>query len=70
MRANRFIILKTCFAFSFKRSPCSVISGYSGSTCAGVARSIRMANSNRKIASSMPTSGITRCCVLGKVTLR
>ena len=31
-----------------------------------VARSVRAPNSNRKVASSMPTLGVTRCCVLGK----
>ena len=34
----------------------------------GVAQSVKAPNSNCKVASSMPTLGITRCCILGKDT--
>ena len=36
----------------------------------GVAQSVRASNSNCKGGISMPTLGITRCCVLGKNTLK
>ena len=36
--------------------------------CGGVAQPVGAQNSNRKVANSKSTQGITRCCVRGKNT--
>ena len=56
--------------FTFVILSISEITALDREKSGGVAQSVRKQNSNCQGASSTPTLGITRCCVIGKDTKR